>query len=412
MKKILVILPNLPYPLNSGGNIGVFEMLNVLRFKTKLSIVVPSDDYSNLVILKEKWNNVKFYTYRKEFNIYYRTLTLLKKASLLILMKLLFKELDFNFSFLRNRTIRDSLLLNYINSDLIKVCNGLISNFEYDIIQIEFYKLLPLINFLPKGGNYFFVHHELRFIRVEREYSLFKESNNLDYYFLSLLRGIEIELLNKYRKIICLSMIDKDILSGLMNPSLLSVSPLTIKTNFSDNKQYIFDNKLFFIGGSGHYPNVDGLKWFIKECWSYVLDKYPNLTLEIIGKWDEKSINDLKKTKNIIFHGFVENLGDYFKNGILVVPIRIGSGMRMKIIDAVNYRIPFVSTKIGIEGIDLKNKIDCFVEDEPLEFVKRIFELIESENQRNLFRDNSCDRIREVYNHEELIATRLAVYNS
>lgn len=412
MKNILIILPNLPYPLNSGGNIGVFEMINELRGKVSISLVVPSDNIKSYNELKQLWDNVEFHPYKKILNLEYRIVNSLKKMSLLLALFFMSKELKLSFFSKENKNYRDSIYPNYVNLNLVQVCSELINNNDYDYIQIEFYKLLPLINFLPKRENYIFVHHELRFIRMEREYNLLECRNNLDSYYLDQIKGLEIELLKKYNKIICLSDVDKQILSNYISKDKLIVSPLTIKMKKSQSSKYLFNHKLLFIGGCGHYPNIDGITWFIDNCWSKILNRYPSLKLEIIGDWGEQYKKEIKDSSNIVFHGFVNDLNDYFKDGILIVPIRIGSGMRMKIIDAVNYKIPFVTTTVGVEGIDLIDKVDCFIADESEDFVSKVIELVESKSLRELFVKNSFIKLKELYDSEKLIEIRNSIYNT
>lgn len=66
--------------------------------------------------------------------------------------------------------------------------------------------------------------------------------------------------------------------------------------------------------------------------------------------------------------GYVEDLGSFLKGSVAVVPIRIGSGMRMKILDAVLSKVPFVTTAKGVEGIDFKDGEDCLIVDDPAGF--------------------------------------------
>ena len=91
-----------------------------------------------------------------------------------------------------------------------------------------------------------------------------------------------------------------------------------------------------------------------------------SFTLQVIGKWRGECINRLQSEyPELKLAGYVEDLGSFLKGSVAVVPIRIGSGMRMKILDAVLSKVPFVTTAKGVEGIDFKDGEDCLIVDDP-----------------------------------------------
>ena len=97
-------------------------------------------------------------------------------------------------------------------------------------------------------------------------------------------------------------------------------------------------SSICFIGGSGHNPNLNGVTWFLDNVWSLILKENPNFTFKIIGKWDEKIKTEYqKKYRNLFFCGFVDNLAMVISECIMVIPILIGSGIRMKILESVNF---------------------------------------------------------------------------
>lgn len=142
-----------------------------------------------------------------------------------------------------------------------------------------------------------------------------------------------------------------------------------------------------------------------------VTQKHPEITLNIIGKWDEESIKLLtNKYKNINFKGFVSDLQKEYNGAIAIVPILSGSGMRMKIIDAVNFGSPFVSTTIGAKGLEYKDATDCFIADVPKEFAHKVNMLIESESLRKRFYYNSAETRDKYYSMESLAKIRFNLY--
>lgn len=84
------------------------------------------------------------------------------------------------------------------------------------------------------------------------------------------------------------------------------------------------------------------------------------------------------------FVGYIEDLHAFLQGSVSVVPVRIGSGMRMKILDAISSRIPVVTTTKGVEGIDLRDGEECLKADSADEFVDTIIRLLGDVNlQKN-----------------------------
>lgn len=110
--------------------------------------------------------------------------------------------------------------------------------------------------------------------------------------------------------------------------------------------------------------------WFLNHVWPAVIKKHQDIKLNIIGKWNSEQISRLSQYKNVIFKGFVSSLQEEYDGAIAIVPILRGSGLRMKIIDAVNYGSCFISTSIGANDMHFEDNRDCFIADEPELFAK------------------------------------------
>ncbi|MDR2685543.1 MAG: glycosyltransferase [Rickettsiales bacterium] len=109
---------------------------------------------------------------------------------------------------------------------------------------------------------------------------------------------------------------------------------------------------IMFCGGS-HGPNLDAVKWFLKDIFPDIKNKIPDLEFYVIGKKPEKEVQDLYGD-GVIFTGYVsdEELDEYYQKCRLVVaPLRYGAGIKGKIIEAIYNKVPVVTTSIGAEGI-------------------------------------------------------------
>ena len=106
--------------------------------------------------------------------------------------------------------------------------------------------------------------------------------------------------------------------------------------------------------------------------------------------------------KNIVYHGFVDDLEEYFQKAtVFVCPLLFGSGMKIKIIEALYRGIPLVTTPIGAESIELENGKNSFVTNNSSEFADDVMKLFEKKDLWNSFKDNARITAKQYYTWEQ-----------
>lgn len=402
MKNVLIISPSLPWPLNSGGNTGVYYMLEYVCKYENIFFLTTYDKHQNnyrlLEEIKQRLPSVRFllYDYRKTK---FRKYEFLRKILRRFLMKIKFGD---SICSMNKLNVTDAITPGFID-----FTTNVITSNSIDIVQIEFLGFHPLVYVIPKDIKTIFIHHELGWIKNELIYGMDKYSSFIKKY----LKDNEISILNNFNIVVPLTDIDKDkLLKAGINANIY-VSTLAISNKVFDYQKHEFANKLTFVGGNGHYPNFDGIKWFVCNVLPLVNTQKPDIILEIIGAWSESARNEIHAiNKHIVFKGFVDNLSEGLKDSIMVVPINIGSGMRMKILEAANCSIPFVSTEIGIEGLDFEDSKDCYVSKDASEMAKQILELANNKDLYQQFSINVHNTFVEKYSINTLGKKRLALY--
>jgi glycosyltransferase involved in cell wall biosynthesis len=133
------------------------------------------------------------------------------------------------------------------------------------------------------------------------------------------------------------------------------------------------------VGSLEWYPNLDGLEWFLNNIFPLIIKIIPESKLYIYGSSKPKGfVFPDEVAGNIIWVGFVENLWKELANkSVCVVPLRIGSGIRIKILELMTAGIPVVTTSIGKEGIDAENGIHLLIEDEAGRFSQKIIDIFD-----------------------------------
>jgi glycosyltransferase involved in cell wall biosynthesis len=418
-RRILIITPRPPYPLLSGGDHAQFHFIGKLLKELDVSVCFEIDDhnnYSGYIELLEIWKGVTFYPFfklkqKKTFLDFYRKVKhIIRNFKKAVLSLITFNRVQISDTIKYQSFIHQPIFPQ--NAQFVNHLAEVLKENQFELIQIDFIALAPLIYILPGDAIKILVHHEIRYIRIQREMDLFKKVDAFDLCRLGIIKDEEIALLRKFNKIITLTKKDNEILSLDIPLEKIYTSPATIPQDKVKTKSFIpFKNKLIFIGSSNHLPNTDGLEWFLDQVLPVVEKKIPDIRLEIIGRWDKNFIKKHHR-KNVNFLGFVKDLNIAFHSSILIVPIRIGSGMRLKIIDAVSYCIPFITTTIGVEGLNFENNIDCIIADSASEFAKGIHYLSENPSKQQDFIKNASEKLSEKYSYDEAINKRLDFYRS
>lgn len=417
-KNILIISPFIPFPLYSGGNVAQFSINDNLRHEHNLHLLVPidkADDIENLKELQNKWENVSFYTFKETFlfklkrfffqklpTLYsnYFAVKSLKKEDITKNDEGIFKSLN---------VFRISNL--YVDSAFLALINEITILKSIDIIQVEFCDYLPLGAFLPSKVHKIFIHHELEFIRNERIFQLMEKTYSFIEYIKLKNRGIELSLLDAYDKVVTLSDVDKSILDSFSLEKKVVSSPVPLKLDStSSSKVFTYNKTITFLGGEVHFPNKDGIMWFISEVWHELKRKYPDLKLRIIGSWSIETIKSFHSDSSIEFCGFVTDLATELNNTIFIVPIRIGSGIRMKILEAINLGCPIISTKIGIEGLNFVPGKDFLQANSPEEYSEKISFLIENPMLVTNIINSAKEVLLKKYSFDSLIQLRKSIY--
>lgn len=136
-------------------------------------------------------------------------------------------------------------------------------------------------------------------------------------------------------------------------------------------------DQLVFVGQMGWFPNRDGMAWFLREVFPAILHKRPATRLLLVGKSDGLEIpGDV--AGNVVATGFVPDLRPSVQeSAVYVVPLRAGSGTRLKVLEAMALGKAIVTTRIGSEGIDLEDGVHARFADTPDGFAAAVLELLD-----------------------------------
>lgn len=287
----------------------------------------------------------------------------------------LFVQLGFQVTFIGDNFFKHEPYTTELNQMGIEVLYG---NYYYEnwknwlkenLIYFDYVYMqrphisIKYIDLVKKYGHAKVIYfgHDLHYLRETRQYEIERD--------LALLKSaekwkkIEFELFEKTDVIYVVGSYEQAVVQKEFPKKPVRNIPLYIYDRIKEDIHIDFASRqnIIFVGGFGHPPNIDAVLWFAEVVFPDIIKCYPEIKWYIVGSKPTEEIQKLN-SKNIIVKGFVsdEELDQlYSECRLAVVPLRVGAGVKGKVVEAVYNRIPLVTTPIGAEG--LSQEEDAFI---------------------------------------------------
>lgn len=245
-------------------------------------------------------------------------------------------------------------------------------------------------------GKVIYYGHDLHFLRTRREYELSGDKKLLEES--EKWQEQEMYIMHKADMNYYPSVIESDEIHK-MDPTIPVKAITAYVFDAFHNPAYDSDKRkgMLFVGGFGHGPNLDAVKWFLDKIFPEVYRR-TKAPFYIVGSKAPEEIMQIK-TEGVIVKGFVseEELQQlYHSCRIAVVPLRYGAGVKGKVVEALYYGIPVVTTSVGAEGIaGIENM--AAVKDQEEELIQIISELYENKEELARMSEKSQQFVREYF---------------
>ena len=231
---------------------------------------------------------------------------------------------------------------------------------NFDIAIIEYIELSNILEYLPSSTVTMLDTHDLVFERI-KSFKKFK----IAYDGITLSKKDELEIFQCYDYILLIQKNDFEKVAQKIDNARLLLVPHPPSFEMIPIREIC--REVGYVA-SPYQPNIEGLKWFIDNVWPEILKKY-NLILNVYGYISASFYEPIKKTKNIIFHGFIEDLKNAYKGmDIVINPVRCGAGLKIKNVEALGFGIPLITTSHGASGMEDGVSNAFLVADTPKEF--------------------------------------------
>ncbi len=200
--------------------------------------------------------------------------------------------------------------------------------------------------------------------------------------------------------ILPLSDIDRDyFVSQQPNVSAITVTPGLREHQTTTDPE---PNTLWFLGSLDWIPNLDGLHWFMRSVWPRIRAAAPEAVLHIAGRATPPEITAYHDGAHVIVHGEIEDPSAFrAQYDVGIVPLLSGSGVRIKIIEALMDHAAMVTTSVGCEGLPLRNNEHACIADDPTVFADACVQLLRDSAKKAAMRSAGAALMREQYSWEK-----------
>ncbi|HWV70685.1 MAG TPA: glycosyltransferase [Pseudosphingobacterium sp.] len=377
MKKILIVSPVECYPSHFGNSARIASFVNYLKdvghdFKY-LHLPDRAFDPQPMVDALES-----HYIYRPY------------KPRRRVIHKLRYRAVQ---SLLMQRSYRLVKVDDFLQHTDIVLYKRVVQEYKPDIVFINYTYYSKLFLYTPATVEKILDTHDSLYLRFN---SIYNQGKSMNRFRINI--SDEINALNRADKVVCIQLQEEEFFARHGCRSQLCIIGHTIhyRQTAIHSKRF----RLLYIGAS-YTANEHAIIQFLLEVWPILYEKYPTIELYIAGSIGETVSNKMSIPKNVKILGMINNLqGLYEEIDIAINPIQMGSGLKIKNIEALSYGKPVVTTALGAEGLSMFIDKGLSVVHNTEDWVNVILSLLDTHYyqasidliKEELFRYNNCNR--------------------
>jgi glycosyltransferase involved in cell wall biosynthesis len=356
-KSILIITPRIPYPLKDGGALAMHQCIDMYKqqgYDVHLLSInthkhwLSESDYPPLFNQLSSFETVAINTDVKVRSAFIN----------------LFSKKSYNVERFVKKEFEDALQNKLVNT-------------EFDFIQFESIFTAPYLETAKKYSaakmicRVHNIEHKVWEQIAKQENGLFKKR------YLKLLterlKTFELNILNQFDLLLNISKLEGQSLKDLNIATAQYHLAFGIeKIRFQRQKIAQEEHSVYHLGSMDWIPNQEGVTWFVKRIWPEVLKKHSELKLYLAGRNMPNAFYRYQ-SKSIEVVGEVDEMSAFsLSKNLMIIPLLSGSGLRIKVLEAMMLGKTIISTPKGIEGFDLIDKKHVLLATTPEEFVDKI----------------------------------------
>ena len=301
----------------------------------------------------------------------------------------------------------------FISKDFSAKLRVILQEEEFDVVHVESVFLTPYLPLIRKYSNapVFLRAHNVEHLiwkRVAQSERTPLKRSYLKHLSLTL-RAYECEHINEYDGVIPITNKDAAVLRELGCRKPMEAIPFGVQPADVASVP-VEPNTLYHLGSMDWIPNQEGVQWFLDKVWPKVHQMLPQLTLYLAGRKMPEEMMNLHVEGVRVVGEVPDAMAFMASKQINVVPLLSGSGIRVKIIEALSAGKVVVTTSIGAEGINYTDGKDLLIADTPDQFVEQLQRCVENAEFCNEVSRNAINLVLHEYDNTLLTERLLQFY--
>lgn len=393
---VLFLTGDIPYPTNTGARIRTFNLIKHAQKDAKVTVatMVHDEGYAGrLGVLREHCAGVEFVSK--------------PPSSVFEFYGGLFKSLFSSRPFIVDK---------HQYAPYTAKVQQLLKSGKFDLVHCDSISLAPIVMTLTTIPT-LLTEHNMEAIIWQRYYEEEKAWARRWYIKQQYKKIFQFEkaACKAVDLVVAVSDEDKVRLKSQYGVDNAVVVPNGVDTDFfSPRETPVEADSIVFTGSMDWRPNQDAIYYFYETIWPRIVAKRPKAKFWIVGRKPPDRIVAMgKMDKRITVTGTVDDVRDYTARGaVYVVPLRIGGGSRLKILEALAMKKAIVSTTIGAEGLHLADGKDLILADSPDTFANQVVSLFDDATKRASLGEHGCVTILKQYDWRSVAKLQVAAWQA
>ncbi|MGH3850883.1 MAG: glycosyltransferase, partial [Pseudonocardiaceae bacterium] len=360
--RVLQFAPRACWPLDTGAKLRNYHLARVLSPRAWMALLCFYEESKNTM---------------DGLEIYPR----IKKVPL---------EKTYSFSKMLQGAIGSTPLpiLNYTSEQMKQGLADMLEKNDFDVVQVE---SIHLMNYLPiiraarsrplAVCDWHNVESDLM-----RQYSESERNVARKTYArrtARLMREFEERALSEFDAHLTVSEHDAERLRTINSKARILVIENGVDVSHFASHESTAKSRIVFVGSMDYHANIEGVTSFARNVWPVLRAQRPELKFTIVGRDPTPAVRELSSINGVEVTGSVEDVRPYYREAIAaVVPLNVGGGSRLKILEAMAAGVPVVSTTRGAEGLAVRNGVNILLEDSNEKFVDAILSVADDPELR------------------------------
>lgn len=387
--RILQITRKVPAPLHDGESIAIQQLIRYISTKNIQIDLFSLNTSKHFYHLEKEGDSSPCLVHYKNIDLF----NIDNRTSYLSAFKSIFQPLPYHVF-----RLYSEIIVNKLDQKL--------TNDNYDVILIESTLMMIYISQLKANV----LDKSLIVLRSHNlEYEVWKRQGQIEKYFLkrlfinfqaNKLRRFEHQMYQLCNLIWAISPRDSDRIRN--ETAGLKVIPIPVgidnqRTFYKKRDQSVIN--IGYIGSLDWMPNISGLAWFIRLILPYL--NTTKIEIHIAGKNGKASA--FVNNPNLHYHAEVPDSSSFISSlDLMIVPLFSGSGVRIKLLEAISLGTPILCTALACEGIAIEDNVHAWISDHESEWIERINSLSEKKSELEGISNNARDYIRINHNPETI----------